>query len=235
MKTLVKPVNRLADLNGAGKKPQTRKADVAVSLPELDIKNFIIELEGTSSLIVHKFSEKAKGDIADKQQKKAVAGRKTRDPHAEYLSSLYTMDWSPATGKKGEEYGVPVMGFKKAFVSACRFAGGIPMRRAFSLFFITDAETGGDVAKISGGKPEMRTDMVRIGAMKDISDIRYRAEFKTWKVKLRIEYNAATVSVAQILNLAHHAGFHVGWGDMRPEKGGHSHGQWKLVNAPREE
>lgn len=223
------PKNRIPSTNGHDESNGNGKSHAVVRLPELDIREFTLDLEGVSSLVVHNFSDKNKKQIEDKQQKKAKVAKEARDPKAEYLASLYTMDGSPATGKKTDRYGIPSIGFKKACVSACRFVDGITMTAAKCLFFIY-SEDGGDMIPLDG-TPQMRTDMVRIGQMKDIADIRYRAEFLKWRVKVLIRYNSSSVSPEQIVNLFHHAGFHVGWGEMRPEKGGHSHGQWKVVQS----
>ena len=75
----------------------------------------------------------------------------------------------------------------------------------------------GDLVSIQG-KPTMREDMVRIG--KGVADIRYRGEFKTWSVRLRIRYNANVLSAEQIINLFETAGFGIGVGEHRPQKNG---------------
>jgi hypothetical protein len=42
------------------------------------------------------------------------------------------------------------------------------------------------------GTPTMREDMVRVGM--GTADIRYRGEYRTWRVKLQIRYNANMIS-----------------------------------------
>ena len=44
---------------------------VGVSVPKMDLRTFEITLVGDSSLIMHKWSEKAKKQMRDKQMKKA--------------------------------------------------------------------------------------------------------------------------------------------------------------------
>jgi len=117
--------------------------------------------------------------------------------------------------KKGK-YGFPATGFKKAMVSACRYAEGFSMTKAYGAFHIL-----GDLVEIKGAKPVMRTDVVRIGNFgKKTADIRYRGEFKDWKIDLRILYNARVVSKQMLAHLLNLAGFAVGVGEWRPEKGG---------------
>ena len=75
----------------------------------------------------------------------------------------------------------------------------------------------GDMVEIMG-EPSMREDMVKVGL--GASDIRYRAEFKKWKVKIKIRYNANAVSQEQVVNLFNVSGFGIGVGDWRPERDG---------------
>jgi hypothetical protein len=73
-----------------------------------------VPIVGTTPLIVHRFSEKAKRQMLD-----AMQGRKTpttaKDPDAEYEACFYRF----ADGTTG----FPVIAFKAATVSAARFYG----------------------------------------------------------------------------------------------------------------
>lgn len=90
------------------------------------------------------------------------------------------------------------------------------MSRASGAFHVI-----GDLVEIKGSRPAMRTDFVRVGRFSQrTADIRYRAEFKEWRVDLRILYNMRVISKEQIAHLLNLAGFSVGIGDWRPEKGG---------------
>jgi len=75
----------------------------------------------------------------------------------------------------------------------------------------------------------MREDMVRIAM--GTADIRYRGEFKQWKVRLLVRYNASVLSPAQIYNLFNLAGFGVGVGEGRPEK----NGSWGMFHVEASE
>jgi hypothetical protein len=59
------------------------------------------------------------------------------------------------------------------------------------------------------------------------ADIRYRPEFKQWKMPVTLKFNAAVISVEQIANLLNTAGFGVGIGEWRPEKNG-SYGRFHV-------
>jgi hypothetical protein len=169
-----------------------------------------ITVIGDTSLITHKFSDRQKKAMLDKQMGKPNTGREKRDPMREYKESLYVLP--------DGSYGIPGAAFKNAMVAACRLTDGLPMTKAALAFHIT-----AELVKIKG-KPQMREDVVRLES--GVSDLRYRAEFLQWSCEVPIVFNENTISLEQIINLVELAGL-CGIGDWRPSaprnKGG-SHG-----------
>ena len=180
------------------------KSNKPISL--LDIREFTIIIVGDSPLICHAWSEKAKKSIRDKQQKKAATKKETRDPEAEFKSSLYPMP-------DGHGFGFPAVAFKSAAVDACSHVDGITKVVARGAFHINEA-----LLKIEGDEPTMREDMVRLAM--GVADLRFRGEFKQWKVTIPLRYNASVISTEQIVNLFNTGGFAVGIGEMRPARNG---------------
>ena len=176
----------------------------------IDKRTVTLRLVGDSPLICHKWSEKAKKEMLDKQMKKAKTAKVAKDPARDYEESLYQTE---------QGYGFPCVAFKSAAVGACRFTEGVKMTVARGAFHVV-----GELAEIEG-KPSMREDMVRVGM--GTADIRYRGEFKAWATTLTITYNAAALSVEQIVNLYNLAGFGIGVGEWRPEKDG-SYGRFHV-------
>lgn len=174
-----------------------------VQLERPDIRMIEIHIVGTASLICHKWSEKAKKEMLDKQQKKAKAGRLIRDPEQEFKDSLYVLE--------NKKFGFPSIAFKAAIVRAGTYAE-MKMTYLRGSFHIQN-----EFVEING-EPTMREDMVRVGM--GTADLRYRGEFKTWSASLPIIYNAKAISIEQISNLVMIAGFSVGVGEWRPEKDG---------------
>ena len=182
-----------------------KKAEEVVELKSIRIERINLEIEGDSSLIVHAWSAKAKKEMLDKQMKKAKTAKDAKDPQRDYEEAFYRLP----DGKPG----FPTIAFKQAAVSAGgRFSDGLKMTELRGAFFID-----GELAEING-EPSMREDMVRVGM--GTADIRYRPEFKAWKVTLPIKYNADKISLEQLVNLFNLAGFGVGVGEWRPEKDG---------------
>lgn len=178
---------------------------VAGELPPLNIARISVTLVGDTPLIVHRWSEKAKKEMLDKQMKRAKTAKAAKDPQQDFEDSLYKLE----DGK----FGFPVIGFKAAAVTACTSIGGITKVQARQAFHVE-----GEYASIEGSAPRMREDMVRIGM--GTADIRYRGEFFPWYTTLVIAHNVNVMSAEQILNMLNTAGFGVGVGEWRPEKDG---------------
>ncbi len=176
-----------------------------IELPQLDIRYMQITIVGDSGLICHRWSEKAKKQILDKQMGKATAGKENKDPQEDFRSSLYPL---PDGG-----HGFPAIAFKCAAVEACTSLGKsvtkVAARQAFHVV--------GELVRIEG-EPKMREDMVRVG--QGTADIRFRAEFEEWSTTLKLRYNARVLTGEQVINLFNTAGFAVGVGEWRPERNG---------------
>lgn len=223
--------NRIAESNG-----KHQSAEV-VKIKPIERRTFQVTIRGTSPLIVSKFSEKAKRQIEEKQQKKAKTAREKRDPKAEYKAACYMMPGSPEALKAGAKYAIPAQGIKNACVSACKFIEGMPMTRARGAFFIFDLDGTGSWLQIQNPKkskkvyhPVMREDTVRLASPSRPLDLRYRPEFTEWQVTFLVEYNASFIVPEQIVNLLNVAGFAVGLHEWRPEKNG-MFGMFEVVSS----
>jgi hypothetical protein len=190
--------------------------EVVIELPKLDLRTMEVTLVGDSPLISHRWSEKAKKEMLDKQMKKAKQAKEAKDPWMDFCESLYWL--SPMPSKPSEKdiekatFGFPAVAFKAAAVDACSHVANITKVEARGSFHIQ-----GDMVKIVG-VPSMREDMVRVGM--GTADIRYRGEFRDWRCGFTLRFNANVISPEQILNLFNTAGFAIGVGEWRPQKDG---------------
>lgn len=183
----------------------------AVVLPAMELQTINLKIRGTSPLISHRWSDKAKKQMLDKQTKKASVGKKAKDPEEDYQQSLYHLD--------GGGYGFPSVAFKAAAVRAGTYSEQKMtfLRGAFHVL--------GEFVQIEG-EPRPREDMVRLQS--GVADIRYRAEFPEWTATLPIRVNLRALGIEQLVNLFRIAGFSVGVGEWRPEKDG-SYGMFEVV------
>lgn len=209
-------------------------------VPAPNIQLMRVDISGTAPLIFHKWSEKAKRQIREKQAKKATAGREVRKPTAEYLESFYY-------NTKGN-VAFPANSLKQALVGAARNIEGITMAELRGAVFVMGDTEDGMLEVLVKGKPfkpqepkmydddearpesilgydpkaenevQMREDMVRVGM--GSADLRYRGQVKEWSMKVLVRFNANKLSAEQVVNLLQYAGFSSGLGEWRPERNG---------------
>jgi hypothetical protein len=188
---------------------ETPVAQIAIS--EIAVERLEVPIIGTSPLVVHRFSEKAKRIMLD-----AMQGRKSpkenKDPQAEYEAAFYRFH--------DGGYGFPVVGFKAATVDASRFYGKDVTKVGLRQFVFLRGEVGVDgqqLARITG-EPRIREDVVRVG--RGGADLRYRPEFPEWSTTLTVLYVTSALTRDSVLSLIDAAGMGVGVGEWRPEKNG---------------
>lgn len=166
-------------------------------------------IRGTSPLITHKWSEKSKTMIREKQAGKKTKTREKRDPQQEAMDACYrTEDGS---------YGFPGLALKASMIGAAHKDIGIEktlVRKA--LFLRIDDED--KVLPMECGDPVIREDTVRVGA--GSADLRYRPMWSDWRVRVEFEMDAEMLNKDDVVTLVNRAGFGVGIGEWRPEKGG---------------
>ncbi len=215
------------------KEPKIPKG-VQIVLPKLDIRIAKIEIVGDTPLIVHAWSRKAVLEMLAKHMGLATAGREKKDPVADFLGSLYIIEPGKVQGEfkiedledgrqpdvwiQGGRYGFPAVAFKNAAVEACTSLGrsAITKVQARQCFHVM-----GELVEVKK-PPRMRMDMVRLTGQGNPPDVRFRAEFPEWSTVISVRYNARVLSADQILNLFNTAGFAVGVGEWRSERGGQS-------------
>jgi len=185
--------------------------DVTLAIDRIQVEALSVPILGTSPLIVHRFSEKAKRQMLD-----AMQGRKTpkeaKDPQAEYEAAFYRFS--------DGGYGFPVVAFKAATVDASRFYGKSVTKVGLRQFLFMRGEIGADGQQLSRitGEPHMREDPVTVG--RSGRDLRYRPEFMEWSTSLHVIYVTSALTRDSVLSLIDAGGMGVGVGEWRPEKDG---------------
>jgi hypothetical protein len=186
------------------------KNEKVIAIPKPDFQVFDVQVVGTTALICHRWSEKAKAEMLAKQQGKKLP-KPPKDPEADYRASLYEF-----TNDDGVVwYGFPAVAFKNAAVRAAQ-QFDIPMTTARQLFWVYGVDDPDHVT--IDGEPTMREDVVRLNGK--TADLRYRGQFYPWSAILRVKVNAQVVAPETVFNLIAQAGFSVGVGEWRPERNG---------------
>ena len=195
----------------------------SVEVPTIEIERISAEtlrvpIVGTSPLIVHRFSEKAKRQMLD-----AMQGRKSpkvaKDPEADYQGAFYRFNDTPEGEPPSGMSGVPSIAFKSATIGGARFYAGVTMTELRQFLFFR-GEVGADGQQLFRieGEPRMREDVVRVG--KGGTDLRYRPEFPEWRTLLTVTYVKSALTKNSVLSLIDAGGMGVGVGEWRPEKKG---------------
>lgn len=201
--------------------PVKKPASDTVELVELKTSSVVVRVEGTSPLIVNRFSEKAKEMMLQAQMQTTRVKKDAKDPHALYEASRYRLP----DGRDG----MPAAAFKAAMVGAARDFDGITMTSLKTAIFV-EGEGAEQLVPILG-TPEMREDAVRNAS--GVADLRYRAMYHPWAVDLTIEFLPQRVSESSLLALLNAAGRGgVGeWRPSAPKSSTGSYGRFKVADG----
>jgi len=179
------------------------------------IQSIEITLRGMdgSPLVIHCFSEKAKKEIRDKQQKKVKKAKEERRPAEEFAAAKYLDD-------QGREC-LPLAALKKSFISAATAFDDLTKVALRQALFVNSIYAPGPLAPIENHDQtpaigQMREDAVTIGI--STRGLTYRPEYPKWQVRVRVEFNPRLVSQEQLLALVDQAGWGIGICEGRPEK-----------------
>lgn len=189
--------------------PKEGGAEIQIS--RIAAETLEVPIIGTTPLLMHRFSEKAKRQMLDAMQGRK-APKQVKDPAAEFEAAFYRLeDGTP---------GFPVLAFKDATVGGARFYGKDVTMTALKQYLFFRGEVGDDgraLARING-EATMREDVVRVG--RGGTDLRYRPEFRQWSTTLTVTYVTSALTRDSVLSLIDAGGMGVGVGEWRPEKNG---------------
>lgn len=181
-----------------------------VTLEEMQQSVLTTRIQGISPFIQHKWSKKAEQEMRDKHAGVRVKNREIRDPEQEFRDAAYVCE--------DGRFGFPAGGIKACLIGAAHKDIGLEKTLLRKSLFIIPDDPINNLIALETDDPLMREDTVRVGA--GSTDLRYRPEFRNWSMILNFEFDAQALTQPTILNLVQRAGFGVGLGEWRPEKGG---------------
>ncbi len=193
---------------------------VVIEAPQTQRITAIIEGVGPGFLS-HRKSE----DITLAWRKKLEGKSEKKKPFdvkAALKGSLYI---DPETGKPG----VLAKALKAAIVSAAIAHRDKTLKRRIRAAVFIPAE----IIPFAGYKKMIeRVEMLPLmgGRSQNLS---CRYEFRDWKLEVPIEFNSNLIDAEAVLNLLHFAGFSIGVGDHRPEKGTGVNGRFRVVGTKK--
>lgn len=196
---------------------------MAIKVKPIEIKKLQFGIVGISPLIQHKWSEKGLEMLRMTAQERKKQPKGKRDPQTEAQAAMYVTE--------NGEPGIPILAFKSALISAAHKDLGLEKTLVRKSMFFPCADVN-KVVPMDTDEPICREDFVRIGQKQ--TDLRYRPEFKEWRVRIVCEIDAQALTEQDVVNLVNRAGFGVGIGEWRPENGG-EYGRFAIdTNVPME-
>lgn len=183
---------------------------VKINLSRIERNTLHIPIIGTSPLIVHRWSQKARAELLAPQVTKTRAKKELRDMQAEYEGSLYRFD--------DGRYGFPSVAFKSAIVAAARLFDGVTMTTLRPALFVNGE--GPERLVELNGEPRLREDIVRVGGKGSgtgTAMTRWRGEFTIWSATLEIVYLPTVLDADSVIALVDASGVS-GVGEWRPGK-----------------
>ena len=195
-----------------------------------DFRYLQIDIEGTSPLVINRFSAKAQEEMKAKQEAGSTSSSK-KIREAKDFTALF--EGAKHVSTEGWE-GIHAAAFRNGAISACR-AVGFKMTHAKLAFMVLsdglDRVDSAPLVKLTEGVAEEWIAPTRNAT--GVIDLRARPMYKTWAASLRIQYDAGMLSDADVTNLIARVGLQVGIGEGRPDSkmsAGLGYGLFKIVN-----
>lgn len=198
-----------------------KKEQASIEIQEIKMGRIRCNIVGTTPLIMHRFSSKARRELLFPSPKKNSAERAEtlkHDPIGEFREAAYLNrdESQPALCH------YPSNAFGEALAAVAIDIPGATKSQMERLTSITSTQVN------LFGIPELYMAMVRSSDMARTPDVRSRPIFKEWACTVEIQYVSSLLKERQVVNLLAAAGVIVGLGDWRPQKGG-SFGQFRLA------
>lgn len=219
--------NLISTVMGAEAPPPLDR-QIIIAPPKFQIAK--ISIVGTTPLVLHKFSEKAKATIKATQeagsQGRKGKTREARDFEANFQAARHL-------AKAGWD-GFPASAIRNALISACRTVGFRMTLAKLSLFCVADgfSEDGTGLVRITKGEPHM--DIRAARNANGGTDLRARPMWEPgWEATVTLRWDADQFSAADVANLLSRAGIQVGLGEGRPDShmsAGVGWGEFALAN-----
>lgn len=206
---------------------------VRIKAPDIRLAKF--EITGTTPLVVHRFSTKAKKEMLDKMIKPPARGakpeRKPLDQEAQYNEARYM-------SKDGWD-GFNAAAVRCAMISACRLTNAKMTLAKLSIFIEADGldkdEPQYNLVRIYGDRQRLDAiGRLDSGAPNPVS----RPMYFPWRATLRIRYDADQFKLDEVANLLNRVGQQVGLCEGRYDSknsAGQGWGCFALTSTPEKE
>lgn len=197
-----------------------------MTIPGVKVETVTTLVIGTAPLVTHRFDEKMRRAMEDKQQGIAKGAREAKVPENVFNGARYRLP-------DGTD-GIPAGGVKACIVAGARGEVSATMTASKGAILVTPDDLGTNLVRIiTPTEPRMRTDICRNAT--GVADVRYRPEYFPWALLLRVEYLPSLISSSQLLQMVAHAGRAEGLCEWRPGSPKSKSGQWGTFRLASEE
>lgn len=202
--------------------------DITIQPPNFATATIFIE--GTSPLVIQRFSKKAERmmDMAEGERAKNKRRKEARDYEAEFEAAKHIAE-------DGWE-GFHAAAIRNALISACRVVGFAMTKARLSVFSEADGfdrDEGTPLIRIYG-EPELHSATTFNSGPGRKSDVRVRPMYRRWASVLHITFDQDQFSASDVVNLLSRAGIQVGIGEGRPDSkssNGMGWGTFRVINT----
>lgn len=186
-----------------------------------------VEVEGITPLFMHAFSEDAMRTL-EKTRMGEPQERRNISPEDEWAHACHMISGAPF--KRGARYGVPATAIRSALEEAAPYIANRKVTKklvAGTIFIVAD-DPEKQLVEIKAQKVVKDRRIARINNGKS-PEVRYRPILHGWTMDITVQYDPTMVTPKLILALIQRAGFSVGIGDYRPQRGkGGTYGRFQL-------
>jgi hypothetical protein len=175
-------------------------------------------------------SEKARRQLLLPPGRKTAAEKATSLKHVpleEFRDSPYLLPESQPT-----LLGIMAASIKRAMASAALDVPGANKTQIGRLVRV-DSQVNELISIF--GIPQVKSSVVRTADINHTPDIRTLAIIERWACRITVTFMVPQVTFTSLSNLLQMAGFTIGIGDGRPEKGKLDYGQFRVANSDDEE
>lgn len=204
---------------------KTAKAETEeVQIVELSRARILYHIVGETPLIMNSMSVKAQRDLLLPRGRKTAIekqGTLKHEPLQEFRDSVYR-------ARRGGDTILALMNtqFKAAL---CNAALDVPGAKKAQIGRLSSIEGGERIALY--GIPKVFCSVVRSADMNKTPDIRTRAILPRWACKVEVTFTTPVLNATVISSLFATAGYTMGIGDWRPQKGSGTYGRYRIVEA----
>lgn len=193
-----------------------------VQIVELKRARIVYHVVGETPLLMNSMSVKAQRELLLPRGRKTAVekqGSLKHEPLQEYRDSIYR-------ARRGSDTVLALLNtqFKAAL---CTAALDIPGAKKAQIGRLTSIE-GGERLPLYG-VPEIFCSVVRSADINKTPDIRTRCIVPRWACKVEVTYTVPVLNATVISSLFATAGYTMGVGDWRPQKGSGTFGRWRIV------